>query len=75
MVTLGKSFTRGVAYFTEEVLGTHLLPEVTKLKPWVSMATPVLWTCSSMYQLMKEDLPAEWFPGRRHMMVIDNIKK
>ena len=35
---------------------------VTNENPWVSMATPVLWTCSSMYQLMKDDLPAEWLP-------------
>ena len=40
----------------------YLLPEVTKLNPWVSMATPVRWTCSSTYQLIKEDFPAEWFP-------------
>jgi hypothetical protein len=26
------------------------------------MATPVRWTCSSTYQLIKEDFPAEWFP-------------
>ena len=32
---------------------------VTNENPWVSMATPVLWTCSSMYQLMKDDFPAE----------------
>ncbi len=42
--------------------GCYLLPEVTKLNPWVSMATPVRWTCSSTYQLIKEDFPAEWFP-------------
>ena len=41
------------------------LPEVTKEKPWVSMATPVLCTCSSMYQLMNEDLPAEWLPDEK----------
>jgi hypothetical protein len=43
----------------------YLLPEVTKLNPWVSMATPVRWTCSSTYQLIKEDFPAEWFPEGR----------
>ena len=42
-------------------------PEVTKEKPWVSIATPVRCTCSSMYQLMNEDLPAEWFPE-----IVDN---
>ena len=25
---------------------------------------PVRWTCSSMYQFMNEDLPAEWFPRK-----------
>ena len=29
------------------------------------MATPVLWTCSSMYQLMNELLPAEWLPSKQ----------
>jgi hypothetical protein len=47
---------------------SRLRPEVTKENPWVSIATPVLCTCSSMYQLMKDDLPAEWFPIS--MMVI-----
>ena len=37
-------------------------PEVTKVKPDVSIATPVRWTVSSTYQLMNEDLPAEWLP-------------
>lgn len=27
-----------------------------------SMATPVFWMLSPMYQLMKLDLPAEWLP-------------
>merc|ERR1719209_1659379 len=36
-----------------------------KVNPWVSMATPVFWICSSTYQLMKELFPAEWLPIRR----------
>ena len=46
------------------VRDSRFLPEVTKENPWVSMATPVLWTCSSMYQLMNEDFPAEWLPEK-----------
>jgi hypothetical protein len=38
------------------------LPLVQRMKPRVSMATPVLTTRSPMYQLMKLDLPAEWLP-------------
>jgi hypothetical protein len=54
----------------------HLLPEVTKLNPWVSMATPVRWTCSSTYQLIKEDFPAEWFPeeGENYYDIWDPLK-
>lgn len=40
---------------------THL-PLVHRMKPRVSMATPVLTTRSPRYQLMKELLPAEWLP-------------
>jgi hypothetical protein len=40
---------------------THL-PLVHRMKPRVSMATPVFTTRSPMYQLMKDDLPAEWLP-------------
>jgi hypothetical protein len=35
---------------------------VTKVKPRVSMATPVVCTLSPMYQLIKLDLPALWLP-------------
>jgi hypothetical protein len=52
----------------------YLLPEVTKLKPWVSMATPVRWTCSSTYQLIKEDFPAEWFPEGDNYCDITDIE-
>ena len=31
------------------VSDSRFLPLVTKVNPWVSMATPVLWTCSSTY--------------------------
>lgn len=31
------------------VRDSRLRPLVTKLNPWVSIATPVRWTCSSMY--------------------------
>ena len=41
---------------------SRLRPEVTKVKPRVSMATPVVCTLSPMYQLMKLDLPALWLP-------------
>ena len=40
---------------------TSKLP-YTNVKPDVSIATPVRWTVSSTYQLMNEDLPAEWLP-------------
>jgi hypothetical protein len=43
-------------------VATHL-PWVTRMKPRVSMATPVRHTCSPMYQLMKEDLPTAAGPG------------
>lgn len=33
------------------------LPLVQRMKPRVSIATPVLHTCSPMYQLMNDDLP------------------
>ena len=32
------------------------------MKPCVSIATAVLCTCSPTYQLMYDDLPAEWLP-------------
>lgn len=38
------------------------LPLVHRMKPRVSIATPVLTTRSPMYQLMNELLPAEWLP-------------
>ena len=41
---------------------SRLRPLVTKVKPRVSMATPVVCTDSPMYQLMNEDLPALWLP-------------
>ena len=41
---------------------SRFLPEVQKVKPCVSIATAVLCTCSPTYQLMYDDLPAEWFP-------------
>ena len=34
------------------VRDSRLRPEVTNVKPCVSMATPVRWTCSSMYLLI-----------------------
>ena len=34
------------------VSDSRLRPEVTNVKPCVSMATPVRWTCSSMYLLI-----------------------
>ena len=36
------------------VRDSRFLPLVTKVNPWVSIATPVLWTCSSMYLLTIE---------------------
>jgi hypothetical protein len=33
------------------------------------MATPVRWTCSSTYQLIKEDFPAEWFPEEGRIII------
>lgn len=39
-----------------------VIPEVTKVKPDVSMAMLSFWILSFTYQLMKEDLPAEWLP-------------
>lgn len=40
---------------------THL-PLVQRMKPRVSIATPVFTTRSPMYQLINELLPAEWLP-------------
>lgn len=60
------------------------LPLVTKENPWVSMATPVLWTCSSMYLNTKErkdERPKSYFTSfckstvqtKDFMILLDNL--
>ena len=37
--------------------------------PAVSMATDSFWIFSPTYQLVKEDLPAEWLPMSKHVIL------
>ena len=46
---------------------SRLRPEVRNENPRVSMATPVCWMVSPMYQLRKLDLPALWLPMIMHV--------
>ena len=50
-------------------------PLVMRANPCVSIATAVLCTCSSMYQLMKELLPAEWLPISKMVIFLRGSKR